>query len=172
MNQKPKHSFGLLHTDMMLDKLRMEHDDFVKDYTSSRHAVNFAITAHHLLDWVWHERIKVSKNARINGKIKHVEQFKKFREMMLASKAELKYCQDIANGTKHCKIDLYVPEIKETKTDDDLKWDIPTITWEKMDIDWDYSGLVILTHEGELKELAKCFDEVLKYWEDFLSKNN
>ncbi|MBN9288579.1 MAG: hypothetical protein BGO43_03295 [Gammaproteobacteria bacterium 39-13] len=176
MSSESKYSFNL-DSKGMLEKLKMEYSDFESDPSSSRHAVNFAITAHHMIDWVWHERIKNKKEYILNdaqhaNDVQHADDaFKKFIKKILDSKSELKYCQDISNGTKHYTITRYTPKLKETKTEDDLMWEKLNVTWDKAHIRYGYSGLTVLTSTGELKELPECFKLVIDFWEDFLSKN-
>lgn len=39
-------------------KLLAEFDDFMADQASARHAINCAITAHHMHDWIWTDFLK------------------------------------------------------------------------------------------------------------------
>ena len=40
------------------EKLLAEYSDFMADTFSSRHAVNCAITAYHMAEWVWGDWLK------------------------------------------------------------------------------------------------------------------
>ena len=40
-----------------------DFDDFMAEPHSARRAVHCAITAHHLLDWVWHDQIALPRRS-------------------------------------------------------------------------------------------------------------
>lgn len=47
-----KNAFLITPRDMV-DKMKLEFEDFKLDTNSPRHAINFVLTAHHLKEWVW-----------------------------------------------------------------------------------------------------------------------
>jgi hypothetical protein len=80
-------------------KLLAEFDDFAADNSSSRHAMNFCITAHHLYDWVWGDFLKKDDALRQKlGVGKRKEDFAKWIE---EHSVWFTLCQEISNGSKH-----------------------------------------------------------------------
>jgi hypothetical protein len=62
--QKGLHLFDIVTSYDFLAKLEEDYDDFVKEPHSSRLALNCAITAFHLHEWVWGDWSKVATHLR------------------------------------------------------------------------------------------------------------
>lgn len=80
-------------------KLLAEFDDFMADQASSRHAMNTAITAHHLYDWVWAEFLEGDPVLR--SKLGVGRQKKDFARWIDSQSPWFQVMQQISNGTKH-----------------------------------------------------------------------
>lgn len=88
-------------------KLLDEREDFLKNPSSARHAINCAITAWQLHDWVYAER----------DKFPFMDQFKtksQFRNY-LYSKSDFRTLHDLADGAKHYELTSRKTTIRDTK---------------------------------------------------------
>ncbi len=79
-------------------KLLEEFDDCIGQQASARHAMNCAITAHHMADWVWGDFVKGDAALKAKLGIKKKDDF-----MAWISKTNIWYdlVQAISNGSKH-----------------------------------------------------------------------
>jgi len=79
-------------------KLLEDFDDFMGQQDSARHAMNCAITAHHLADWVWGDFVKSDAVLKAKLAVKDKEDF-----MCWIDTQTVWYglVQGISNGSKH-----------------------------------------------------------------------
>lgn len=91
--------FGISTPIQFYQKLVLEFDDFCADSGSSRHAMNFVITAFHMTDWVWKGFLKEDEAKRKElGIAKNMESF---HEWIMAQSIWAYQMRDLANGSKH-----------------------------------------------------------------------
>ncbi|MCP1838753.1 hypothetical protein ACVIHI_008321 [Bradyrhizobium sp. USDA 4524] len=81
-------------------KLVAEYEDFLKDPVSARVAINFALTAYHLSEWVWKEWLAADKALQAKLGFMPKEQLK---EWVCRHNPLLADMRSIANGSKHFK---------------------------------------------------------------------
>jgi hypothetical protein len=79
-------------------KLLEDFDDFMGRQDSARHAMNCAITAHHLADWVWGEFVKGDAALKAKLAIKDKEDFMRWIDTQTVWYGLV---QGISNGSKH-----------------------------------------------------------------------
>src|SRR5712692_1861606 len=79
-------------------KLLDEFDDCIAHQDSERHAMNFAVTAHHMADWVWGDIIK--NNHALKAKL-GVREKKDFMQWIDRQSIWYNLVQAISNGSKH-----------------------------------------------------------------------
>ncbi|HEY5063718.1 MAG TPA: hypothetical protein VIJ04_02645 [Xanthobacteraceae bacterium] len=80
-------------------KLLADFDDFMENQESARHAMNCAITAHHMHDWVWSDYLKSDEGIRNNmGIPKDKGDFSRWID---AHSVWFAIVQEISNGSKH-----------------------------------------------------------------------
>jgi len=80
-------------------KLLADFDDFMENQDSARHAMNCAITAHHMHDWVWNDFLKGDETTRKRmGISKDKTDFVRWID---ANSIWFGMVQEISNGTKH-----------------------------------------------------------------------
>lgn len=84
-------TYGLHSPCDLLKKLKFEAERLKQNF-NSYDFFNFVVTAYHLCDWV-------GKNANIPLKRKDIPDYYK----------EIKICKDLANASKHFRIDKYDP---------------------------------------------------------------
>lgn len=102
--QKAQKAFGLCDTRAMLEKLRWEagklstlerHNVVERQY----HALNAAITAWHITDWLWHT---MPAEVRVEW-----DNIQKFQEYVRQNSPMIRLCYQIATGSKHCIIERH-----------------------------------------------------------------
>lgn len=80
-------------------KLLSDFDDFMENRDSARHAMNCAITAHHMHDWVWNDYSKNDETTRKRiGISKDKNEFIKWID---ANSIWFGMVQELSNGSKH-----------------------------------------------------------------------
>ena len=89
-------------------KLLDEREDFLKNPTSSRFAMNCALTGWHLREWIFNE-------YRSNRIIRDFKNINEFRKYLFKKCDDLKLFRDLADGSKHFLIDKR--PFKVTKTE-------------------------------------------------------
>ena len=100
-------SFDIKTSVDFFNKLREDYGDFCANDTSSRIALNCAMTAWHLTEWVFNEY-----NSTL---LVSFPKLSLYQEHIKTECPSLQIMHDIANGTKHYELKKHVPEVKETK---------------------------------------------------------
>lgn len=95
-------SFTIKDSKDFLNKLIEDHFEYEKDVLSSRVAINCAMTAWHLIDWIYHE-----------FKPNTVTLFE-FQNELKTQCSSLKIMHDITKGSKHYRLTRHKPEVKRT----------------------------------------------------------
>jgi len=91
--------FDIANSKDFYAKLLADFDDFMDNPASARHAMNCAITAHHVHDWVWNDYLKndqVTRSRMGLGKDK-----KEFINWIASRSVWFGMVQEISNGSKH-----------------------------------------------------------------------
>lgn len=90
--------FDITNAGNFYQKLLDDFDDYIEHPDSARHAINCAITAHHMADWVWGDFIKADAVLRTKYSFKKKEDF-----MIWIDSRTIWYgvIQSISNGSKH-----------------------------------------------------------------------
>ncbi len=143
----------------MLEKMKLEFEAFKDDNKSSRHAMNFLLTAYHLKEWVWKSYLE--NNHELRSKISStLHDEKDYFCLLNLECSEMKYIRELANNTKH----FYSKEpdkILETKPDG-LRWE-DDFSWGD-DIAWEYDGFMIITKDNHRIPALTLFQKVRDYW--------
>jgi hypothetical protein len=90
--------FDILSSHDFLQKLESDFDDFIKESHSTRLALNCAITAYHLHEWVWGDWLKTDSNIRKTLRIRDYNDFLKWIDDNCPWFSTV---QELTNGTKH-----------------------------------------------------------------------
>lgn len=144
-----KLSFDIKSSHDFLKKLADEFADFQKNDTSSRHALNCAMTAWHLTEWVY--------NEFMSNKFAKVEDFQSDVKKKCFS---LQLMHDISNGTKHYKLNRHKPEIKETE----LHRGAFSNGFSR---DFDISSLKIETNDGMIYYFEDELEKTVAFWKSY-----
>lgn len=97
-------SFDIVSAQDFFRKLEEDYRDFTKDVTSSRNAINCALTAWHLTDWIYNQFPNLGFSSLY-----------KFQENIKVQCPSLQIMHDISNGSKHYTLTKHQPEIKNTE---------------------------------------------------------
>lgn len=157
-----KKAFVITPDDMML-KMKLEFNDFSQNTLSSRHAINFVLTAHHLKEWVWKSYLENNEKARvaISPEIIDVKTYYSFLNLECG---EIKILHELANNIKHFY--SISDEIQET-TSNLKNWEEIDCTWESWDIPYGYNGFIIISKENRWISALEIFQKVHNYWNNF-----
>jgi hypothetical protein len=79
-------------------KLLEDFDDYMQRPDSARHAMNCAITAHHVADWVWGDFVKGDASLKAKLGIKKKQDFMAWID---GQTVWYGLVQSISNGSKH-----------------------------------------------------------------------
>ena len=99
----PRHSFTIRTAEDFFGKLEDERADFQRQPADSRHAINCAMTAWHLTDWIWADWLKGSPDTQqklFGSLFKNIKDFKK-HVVSGGECPDLEVMQSIATGSKH-----------------------------------------------------------------------
>jgi hypothetical protein len=79
-------------------KLLEDFDDYMQQQDSARHAMNCAITAHHMADWVWGDFVKGDATLKVRLGVKDKGDFMAWIDSQTVWYGLV---QSISNGSKH-----------------------------------------------------------------------
>lgn len=97
----PRHSFAYDSEFRFFGKLADEYESFVADPLSSRHAINFAMTAWHIAEWAWAQHLKDNPKEQSELYGTTFKDLKSYRSHLVSACPDLKIVQAICNGSKH-----------------------------------------------------------------------
>jgi len=80
-------------------KLLADFDDYLENQNSARHAMNCAITAHHMHDWIWVDFLK--KDKRLRDSLGIGSKLNDFVRWIDTRTVWFRVVQNISNGSKH-----------------------------------------------------------------------
>ncbi|HMH14332.1 MAG TPA: hypothetical protein VK578_14615 [Edaphobacter sp.] len=92
--------FDLITAHDFYTMLVQDFDDFMEEPHSARRAVHCAISAHHLTDWVWHDKISNDRNLKTRFGVSDLREFAAWVD---AHSVWMTFIHNIANGTKHVR---------------------------------------------------------------------
>ncbi|MBP7477425.1 MAG: hypothetical protein KA797_02790 [Chitinophagales bacterium] len=130
-------------------KLKAEYEDYKRDTTSSRLAINFAMNAWHIIDWIYHEDD--------SSKLKLGDYQNDIKNKCLS----LQIMHDVTNGSKHFKLNRHIPEISKTRH-------VGTFD-STFDSTFDRSRLEIVMKDGTILDFEVEAKKVMDYWENKFS---
>ena len=146
-------SFNIKTTEDFFKKLIEEFNEFQTDRTSTRVALNCAMTAWHLTDWVYNE---------FNGQL--ISQFRtlaSYQQELKQQCPSLQIMHDLTNGTKHYFLTRHRPVIKETK----LHKGSFSSDFSR---DFDISTLDIELNDGTKIYFEDEIENAISFWKNYL----
>ena len=154
-------SFRITSPADFLAKLKLERESLESDLTSSRHAINAAMTAWHLLEWVWGGAIQDDNATRLRLGAASKD-FPTFRQFVLDKCPAMETMRCIGEGSKHFggTAGTGVIETREHggafSSGFSKAFDISRLEVQKSDRTTAYFDLEL--------------DAVIQFWEDFFSR--
>ena len=91
------HCYDIKNSFDFFKKLLDEREDLLKNPTSARFAINCAITAWQLHDWVYSERYNYSFMSQFKSK-------SDFRKYLYSKEIVFRTIHDLADGAKHYEL--------------------------------------------------------------------
>lgn len=150
-----KLSFNIENSADLFSKLKQEYSELINDQTSSRYALNCAMTAWHLTEWVYHEYNYKSKFPKLGD----------FQESLKLKCDSLQIMHDISNGSKHYKLSRHMPKVSDTTVHEG--------TFDHtFDFTFDTSRLEITMDDGRTLIFTIEIENVINFWDDFLNNIN
>jgi hypothetical protein len=146
-------SFDLKDHHDYLMKLDAEYADLEANRLSSRHAVNFAMTAYHMWEWVW------AHEAAVNTHPDYPEP-KKFYGAINHACGVFRIMQDVTNGSKHAVITQGRPKVQGAELHEGSFDDT-------FDSSFDTTGLVVKMVDGTVHDFFDDATVAVKFWRGF-----
>jgi hypothetical protein len=141
------------------EKLLQEFDDFQQDQLSARHAINCAITAHHMHEWVWGDWLKTDHAVWKKLGIRDKDSFVAWLEGVCPG---FNTVQDIANGSKHFDRTA-MQKTRATGAFDSAAFDHDAFDTARLEVQMDDG------RGGSTHILAEVlFNNLIIFWRDFL----
>ncbi|MFC2138619.1 hypothetical protein ACFLTE_10620 [Bacteroidota bacterium] len=150
-------SFNIKNSKDFFAKLLADYDDYKANKTISRTALNCAMTAWHLIDWIYYEF-----GYNTSGQFNKISDFQEFFKLKCPS---MQIMHDLTNGTKHYLLTRHQPKIKKT----DLHKGSYSNDYSR---DYDISTLNIEMNDGVKKYFEDEIEIVVNFWIEYLYINH
>ncbi len=98
------HSFEIRTAGQFLRKLEEDYTAFKAEPLSSRHAINCALTAWHLREWFWAQRLKANAAEQKRLFARGFKGLGEFDAFLRDAYPEFQILQAICNGSKHFQV--------------------------------------------------------------------
>lgn len=137
-------------------KLMIEnYDDFVENSGSSRHAINCAISAFHIAEWIWGDWL--SSDHETWKKLEGVRDLDTFKQWLDRQTPWFRVVQGVANGSKH-----FASTLRNTRTTGSYV--------ENGYVEHGYQQQFLeIEIDGRWTEAIIIIEELAMFWESFLS---
>jgi hypothetical protein len=149
-------SFDIKTTSDFLKKLLEDYKEFCRDKTSSRAALNCAITAWHLTEWTY-----IEFQHQIANQFTTLGLYQKYLKAQCPS---LQIMHDLTTGTKHFLLKSHSPVIKDTTL---VKGSFSI----DFDRDFDISTLNIELNDGTKSNFEDEIGIAVNFWMKYLQSN-
>jgi hypothetical protein len=143
----PNYSFEIRNSQDLYNRLLADFNDLNNDPLSSRHAINCAMTAWHLVDWTFIE-------FRIRHGYSDIGLYRQF-----LNSPSLDIMGDIANGSKHLIVTRPRSDISNTQIHDG------DFDPNDFSFDYDVSCLELEMKDGSKKIFIEEMKQVKLFWE-------
>ncbi|MBE8724681.1 hypothetical protein [Flavobacterium hungaricum] len=153
----PSYNFDQDTPEKTLKELIAQYDDFLNDYASSTKAKNLAEKSWHLIDWVFNHFSTIH-----NLDLQNRHSIGVFRETLYPLCNSLKIMHDIANSSKHSKVDNPKGGMQEARLH---IGDFHTSDWCKED--FNVSRLEIILEDGTKLYFEDEIKKVVDFWKSY-----
>jgi hypothetical protein len=141
-------------------KLLEDFDDFMRQPDSARHAMNCAITAHHMADWVWGDFVK--SDAALKAKL-GTKKKEDFMTWIDGQTVWYGLVQSISNGSKHF--------IRENAKGAQKVEGYGMGGFGQGPFGMSYLGIEVSPTDPENMEMSMLLEVVIRFWRDFLKQH-
>lgn len=150
----PTYVFDQNSSKKKMKELLVLYEDFLKDYASSTKALHIATESWHLIDWIFNEFPTIH-----NLDLRNIGPF---RETLYPLCDSLKIMHDLANSSKHSKVDNEKGRIQEARLH---LGDFSTSDWCKDD--FNVSRLEIILKNGTKLYFEDEIKKVVDFWKSY-----
>jgi hypothetical protein len=147
-------SFDIQTSVFFFNDLKEEYAVYRENIISSRIAINCALRAWHLTEWIYKEYNLCTQFFEIHLYQKHIK----------SECPSLQIMQDISNGSKHFMITKYPPHVKNTE----LQEGCYDPNYYHRDY-YDVPALKIELKDGRTLYFEDEIQNVMDYWENYFS---
>jgi|GEM_PF-4165392 len=149
----------------MFEKARNEYCDFQLDPKSTRHAINFTLTIHHLKEWIWESYLNNNLlKYKVLSPSKLMNKKSDYYFLINSECPEIKLIKELANNIKHFYSQDRNQDNDIQETTQSKPWEQISCTWGNFKIPFDYSGLIIINKKNQWLSLLDVFTTVYNYW--------
>jgi hypothetical protein len=146
-----KFSFELKDHHDYLAKLNAEHADLQQEPLSSRHAINFAMTAYHMCEWIWEHETLVNSNPAYTSA-------KSFYDAVNRACPIIPIMRDLTNGSKHTKITRGPAPIVDGAVLQEGTFD------DTFDSTFDTTALLVNMVDGTVRDFVDDATAAVDFW--------
>jgi hypothetical protein len=139
-------------------KLLDDFDDFMQQLDSARHAMNCAITAHHMADWVWGDFVKCDAALKAKFGLKYKNDFMAWIDSQTVWYGLV---QSISNGSKHF--------IRENAKGTQKVQGFGMGGYGQGPYGISYLAIEVSPTDPKTMEVSMLFEVVIRFWRDFLT---
>jgi len=148
----------------MWEKLGTEFDDFKANRLSTRHALNFALTAWHLSDWLWATDLKVRGTSQIPQLGKEFTGLENFQLHLREKCSDLSIISEICHASKHTRSE-------GTLVESTARLAIPYGSGAYGESTYG-GGLLVVTSNGRERIYFDIVNTVMDYWKGIIDRLN
>lgn len=164
----PQHMLGKLGWEILqLRKALAEiRDNGWDSHAPAYHAFNCAVTAWHLVDWVWATAPDYACDD-ISRLLVHRPGLRGFKTALVRKHRALRICQQIANGSKHMTLENPDPTVRAQTL-----WEYVAPIADRMRAGEPlgrYDCHLIIWDNGVERKAIDVFEEVMRCWVDLLT---
>ena len=138
-------------------KLLEDFDDYMQRPDSARHAMNCAITAHHMADWVWGDFVRGDASLKAKLGIKKKQDFMAWID---GQTVWYGLVQSISNGSKHF--------IRENAKGTQKVQGYGMGGFGQGPYGMSYLAIEVSQTDPKNMEVSMLFEVVIRFWRDFL----
>lgn len=142
--------FGLESSTQLLEQLKQDYKHFEKVPLNKSLGMGLATLLWHIADW-YYEEVKVYSSDLDKGE---------FRKVLFEKCGELRLLHDIANISKHKKLDRAKADIIKTESKSGFNSAYSSAYYK--------ANLAIVTENGQEYSLTKTLEIVITFWEEEL----
>jgi hypothetical protein len=141
-------------------KLLEDFDDFMQHLDSARHAMNCAVTAHHMADWVWGDFVKGDAALKANLGVKDKNDFMAWID---GQTVWYGLVQSISNGSKHF--------IRDNAKGTQKVQGFGMGGFGQGPYGMSYLAIEVSPTDPKNMEVSMLFEVVIRFWRDFLKRH-